>query len=133
MRCPPTTTSDHALHHSPAQTRHFEEESAANVVYFVAVRVALASMLRGAVARTLWTARGAAGALKRRIPAEGSPGHDIPRKLCAGRCWEGVRGLHVSPAATKAEGRKEMLASMPRRDEGTEGEAAVSIDSSIRG
>ncbi|XP_050732183.1 28S ribosomal protein S11, mitochondrial-like [Eriocheir sinensis] len=90
-------------------------------------------MLRGAVARTLWTARGAAGALTPRIPAEGSPGHDIPRKLCAGRCWEGVRGLHVSPAVTKAEGRKEMLASMPRRDEGTEGEAAVSIDSSIRG
>lgn len=117
----------------PSQTRHFEEESATYVVYFDAVKVILPSMLRGVVARTRWAARGVARSLTPRILVDGSPGHDIPRKLCEGRCLEGVRGLHVSLAASKGEGRKEMLASMPRRDEGTEGEAAVSIDSSIKG
>lgn len=126
---------DFRSHPSPFSTLDtpFQRGKCSEWAYFVAVRVALVTMLRGAVARTLWTARGAAGALTARIPAEESLGGDILRKLCGGRCWEGVRGLHVTPAASKAEGRKEMLASMPRRDEGTEGESAVSIDSSIRG
>lgn len=122
-----------ALQNSPTQTRHFKEESAAYVVYFEAVSVVLLKMLRSVVARTVWIAQGEARMLPQRIPAEISPGHDIATKLWQGRCWEGVRGLHVGLASCKAEGRKEMLASMPRRDEGTEGEVSVNIDSNIRG
>lgn len=90
-------------------------------------------MLRGAVARTLWTARGAARIFPEQIKGQIGPGHEIPTKFWPGRCLEGVRGVHFSQAVNKAEGRKEMLASMPRRDDGTEGEAARDIDSNIRG
>ncbi|XP_068218495.1 uncharacterized protein mRpS11 [Palaemon carinicauda] len=41
--------------------------------------------------------------------------------------------LHTSPTKVKAEDRKEMIASMPRKDEGTEGEKGVDVDSGIRG
>lgn len=90
-------------------------------------------MLRGAVARTLWAARGTARSFPDVIKGQISSGHDIPTKFWPGMCMEGVRGVHVSQAVTKAEGRKEMLASMPQRDEGTEGEANRDIDSHIRG
>ena len=41
-------------------------------------------------------------------------------------------GLHTSGASLKSEGRKEMLASMPVKDEGTEGERTISMDSLIQ-
>lgn len=41
-------------------------------------------------------------------------------------------GIHTSRACLKAEDRKEMLASMPVKDEGTEGERAISIDQLIQ-
>ncbi|KAK8393009.1 hypothetical protein O3P69_013207 [Scylla paramamosain] len=90
-------------------------------------------MLRGAVARTVCMAQASARTFPQRFSAETSPGHDIAAKLWGGRCLEGVRGLHVGLVSCKAEGRKEMLASMPRRDEGTEGEGTIAIDSNIRG
>lgn len=37
-------------------------------------------------------------------------------------------GLHTSAILNKAEDRKEMLASMPAKDEGTVGEKSVDID-----
>lgn len=40
-------------------------------------------------------------------------------------------GLHTSRTCLKTEGRKEMLASMPVQDEGTEGEKTISMDSLI--
>lgn len=41
-------------------------------------------------------------------------------------------GVHTSRVCLKAEDRKEMLASMPVKDEGTEGERAISIDQLIQ-
>jgi small subunit ribosomal protein S11 len=41
-------------------------------------------------------------------------------------------GVHTSRACLKAEDRKEMLASMPVKDEGTEGERAISLDQLIQ-
>ena len=74
--------------------------------------------------------QGTGRTLPGRIAAEIRPGHDITAIL---RCLEGVRGVHVGLASCKGEGRKEMLASMPRREEGTEGVESVNIDSNIRG
>lgn len=41
-------------------------------------------------------------------------------------------GVHTSKACLKAEDRKEMLASMPVKDEGTEGERAILMDQLIQ-
>lgn len=41
--------------------------------------------------------------------------------------------IHTSSYLLKAEDRKEMLASMPVKDEGTEGERTISIDNLIQG
>lgn len=41
-------------------------------------------------------------------------------------------GVHTSRPCLKAEDRKEMLASMPVKDEGTEGEKTISIDTLIQ-
>lgn len=40
--------------------------------------------------------------------------------------------VHTSGTCLKAEDRKEMLASMPRKDEGAEGEKTISIDHLIQ-
>jgi small subunit ribosomal protein S11 len=40
--------------------------------------------------------------------------------------------VHTSRPCLKAEDRKEMLASMPVKDEGTEGEKTISIDTLIQ-
>ncbi|KAG0728025.1 28S ribosomal protein S11, mitochondrial [Chionoecetes opilio] len=90
-------------------------------------------MLRRVVARTVCIAQGGASTFPQRFPSEVSAGHDISTKLWPGTCWQGVRGLHVGFVTCKTEGRKEMLASMPRREEGTEGEVSVDIYSNIRG
>lgn len=40
--------------------------------------------------------------------------------------------VHTSGACLKAEDRKEMLASMPKKDEGADGEKTISIDNLIK-
>lgn len=40
--------------------------------------------------------------------------------------------FHTTRTCLKAEDRKEMLASMPAKDEGTEGEKSISIDQLIQ-
>ena len=42
-----------------------------------------------------------------------------------------IREFHIHDVNRKGEDRREMLASMPARDEGTEGEKGIDIDSSI--
>jgi small subunit ribosomal protein S11 len=41
-------------------------------------------------------------------------------------------GLHTTRSCLKAEDRKEMLASLPAKDEGVEGERAINIDQLIQ-
>lgn len=48
------------------------------------------------------------------------------------RCLQYIREFHVSGANRKSEGRREMLASLPTRDEGTEGEKGVNIDFAVK-
>lgn len=48
-----------------------------------------------------------------------------------GNGWK-FRDFHVYGPNKKIEGRREMYASLPSRDEGTDGEKGVDIDSSIR-
>lgn len=40
--------------------------------------------------------------------------------------------VHTSGVCLKTEGKKEMLASMPVKDQGTEGEKTISIDQLIQ-
>ncbi|XP_045602865.1 small ribosomal subunit protein uS11m [Procambarus clarkii] len=90
-------------------------------------------MLRNIVARTIQTAQVGARTLTPLKTTVVCSGHDIASKLKSSRCLEQLRGVHVGLANTKAEDRKEMLASMPKMDEGTEGEVSIDIDSNIRG
>jgi hypothetical protein len=48
-----------------------------------------------------------------------------------GQGWK-FRDFHVYAPHKKSEGRREMYASLPARDEGTEGEKGVDIDSVIK-
>lgn len=43
-----------------------------------------------------------------------------------------INSLHTTGACLKAEDRKEMLASMPKKDEGAEGEKTISLDNLIQ-
>lgn len=43
-----------------------------------------------------------------------------------------LRTLHVSNVLKKVEDRKEMLASMPVKDEGTTGEKSIDIDTLLK-
>ncbi|KAK8724197.1 hypothetical protein OTU49_011265 [Cherax quadricarinatus] len=90
-------------------------------------------MLRSIVARTVLVAQVEARTLTAAKTAVVCPGHDICWKMKSSRCVEQVRGVQAGATTYKTDDRKEMLASMPRRDEGTEGEAAVNIDSGMRG
>lgn len=53
-----------------------------------------------------------------------SKSHNISRLITS--------GLHTTRTCCKAEDRKEMLASMPAKDEGTEGERTISMDQLIQ-
>jgi len=113
---------------------HFEEETATNVPYFTRVSVNLSKMLRNIVARTVWAAQVESRSLSWSTRATCSPRPNIALKLKSARWSEAQsRPLHLALANFKAEDRKEMLASMPSKDEGTEGEVAIDIDSNIRG
>ncbi|XP_071533046.1 small ribosomal subunit protein uS11 [Panulirus ornatus] len=90
-------------------------------------------MLRNIVARTIWTAHGEFRTLNQLQTTSNWDGRDIASKLKSARCQDQLRAVHVGMVSWKAEDRKDMLSSMPKRDEGTEGEVAVDIDSNIRG
>ncbi|KAJ8880019.1 hypothetical protein PR048_020641 [Dryococelus australis] len=53
-------------------------------------------------------------------------------KVCSRSQWLESRSFHLCVPRNKAEDRKEMLASLPAKDEGTDGERAVDIDSIIK-
>lgn len=113
---------------------HFKEESATNVVYLVSVLWKSAKMLRSVVARGLWGGRGAVRTAVEQRKREISVHQDIAAKLLAGwRGCDGSRGVHGTPSCYKSEDRKEMLASMPVKDEGTEGEVTQTLDTSLGG
>merc|ERR1712142_935834 len=113
---------------------HFEEETATNVPYFTRVSVNLSKMLRTIVARTVWAAQVEARSVSWSSRATCCARPNIALKLKSASWSEAQsRPLHVGLANLKAEDRKEMLASMPSKDEGTEGEVAIDIDSNIRG
>ncbi|XP_076067455.1 mitochondrial ribosomal protein S11 [Oratosquilla oratoria] len=58
---------------------------------------------------------------------------DFQVKLSRSRMFEPCCKIHMATTLRKALDRKEMLASMPAKDEGTQGEGVVDLDSSIRG
>ncbi|KAK3875054.1 hypothetical protein Pcinc_020041 [Petrolisthes cinctipes] len=113
---------------------HFKEESVVNVVYLVSVLWKSVKMLRRVVARGLWSGHGAVRTSVEQRNKEIRTHQDIAAKLLVGwRSCDGFRGLHVTPSCYKTQDRKEMLASMPVKDEGTEGEVTQGLDTSLEG
>lgn len=93
-----------------------------------------AKMLRSVVARGLWGGRGAVTTAVVQRNREISGHQDIAAKLLAvWRGCDGSRAFHDTPSCYKTEDRKEMLASMPVKDEGTEGEVTHALDTSLGG
>lgn len=91
-------------------------------------------MLRNIVARTVWAAQVESRSFSQLSRATCCCGPNIALKLNRARWLEGQsRPFHLALTNPKAEDRKEMLASMPAKDEGTEGEGVVDIDSNLRG
>ncbi|XP_027216563.2 small ribosomal subunit protein uS11 [Penaeus vannamei] len=89
-------------------------------------------MLRSIVARTVWNSRAPCLGASRRW-GEGGGGAQWTPAAARAAAAATARPLHGAALLRKAEDRKEMLASMPARDEGTEGEAAVDVDANLRG
>lgn len=97
--------------------------------YFVLGSADSGEMLRNIVARTVWSSRVPCLGASRRWGEGGGGAQWTPATATAAT----TRPLHGAALLRKAEDRKEMLASMPARDEGTEGEAAVDVDANLRG
>ncbi|XP_066973486.1 small ribosomal subunit protein uS11m [Macrobrachium rosenbergii] len=90
-------------------------------------------MLPNVVARTAWSSLSAVRRLGVAEIRANVPAADIASKLSLARVADNYQCLHTSSTTAKAEDRKEMMASMPKKDEGTEGEVSVDIDSGIKG
>lgn len=100
--------------------------------YFVLGSADSGEMLRSIVARTVWNSRAPCLGASRRW-GEGGGGAQWTPAAARAAAAATARPLHGAALLRKAEDRKEMLASMPARDEGTEGEAAVDVDANLRG
>lgn len=113
---------------------HFNKESATNVVYLAGVRKNWAKMLRCSVARAVCTSQVLRSTAQIHKMGRCVGQMDIAAKLTRA---DGVledffkRPLHVCWACHK-EDRKSMLSSAMKKDEGTEGEASVDIDSNLQ-
>ncbi|KAK7079570.1 hypothetical protein SK128_026700, partial [Halocaridina rubra] len=91
-------------------------------------------MLRSIVARTLRATKTGVGTAKSVEKRGFLSLADIASKLCVVSVADvhHRHSLHTSLAMAKVEDRKEMLGSMPKRDEGTEGEVSIDIDAGVR-